>query len=616
MPKLTDEQIKKFKEAYGENIPTSKAEIKPEIPEESGKISPVESLIAGGVNIGGGAGENIVYPYVIKKIYKEKYNKNLSDEEAKSLAQNFYEKAQAENPMAYGTGVAAREVGVGKGLGAISKGLESVPALRYLAKTAIPGKDKAEKLSEAITYGGAGAASSALQGGNTSDIVESAGIGAALPTALQKIGSGVSKVAKGLPDFLRGTTRVLTGTSPQLGEFIKENPQIAKDVARQGAPSSEQLITNAIERTKPAFENMKFFMDAQEYKKEAVDHLLDAGYGYSPQRIIDKLNKQIADLPIASRKTEALRKILKSEIKFYEDAYRDNQGNIKDMDGIQINKAIRDFQETAKQAYKKGTGPAQDIQKIYSNIAAQVRDEVGKDVPAYNKYMKLSENAVNKGLFLKQKLGDVPENYNWLSASEEEMGKIPISPSKLETTIFNRPNQKVGLGMQRDATLRRMNELLPPGGQITPEDILRVQGKKLIENPKQPGTGSAPVLTGSIASLPIYHFAKSTLGLSPDVASGVAAAGGIAVGNILRTRGPEMASKGYRAIGNVEENIKNFSQSSKDLLDKTIGTKYQKILQDAASKGAKSFAATVFVLKSKDDDFRQLYNESNGIEEK
>lgn len=611
-----EERLQKIREIYGENIPTSKAEIKPEIPEESGKISPVESLIAGGVNVGGGAGENIVYPYVIKKIYKEKYNKDLSDEEAKSLAQNFYEKAQAENPMAYGTGVAAREVGVGKGLGAISKGLESVPALRYLAKTAIPGKDKAEKLSEAITYGGAGAASSALQGGNTSDIVESAGIGAALPTALQKIGSGVSKVAKGLPDFLRGTTRVLTGTSPQLGEFIKENPQIAKDVARQGAPSSEQLITNAIERTKPAFENMKFFMDAQEYKKEAVNHLLDAGYGYSPQRIIDKLNKQIADLPIASRKTEALRKILKSEIKFYEDAYRDNQGNIKDMDGIQINKAIRDFQETAKQAYKKGTGPAQDIQKIYSNIAAQVRDEVGKDVPAYNKYMKLSENAVNKGLFLKQKLGDVPENYNWLSASEEEMGKIPISPSKLETTIFNRPNQKVGLGMQRDATLRRMNELLPPGGQITPEDILRVQGKKLIENPKQPGTGSAPVLTGSIASLPIYHFAKSTLGLSPDVASGVAAAGGIAVGNILRTRGPEMAGKGYRAIGNVEENIKNFSQSSKDLLDKTIGTKYQKILQDAASKGAKSFAATVFVLKSKDDNFRQLYNESNGIEGK
>lgn len=607
-----EEKLKKIREIYGENTPQSKADIKPEIPEENMNVTPMGSLQAGGANIGGGLGENIIYPYIFKKIYKAKYNKDLSDEEAKSLAQNYYEKAQTENPGSYGLGVAAREIGTGEGLGLISGALKSVPGIRYLAKNFIPGSKKAENLSQALTYGGYGGLSSAAQGGDTTDIAESSLIGAAVPSVLRKTGNVISEKTKNIPDFLRGTTRILTGTNPQLGQFIKENPIISKEVAKQGAPTSEELITNAIERTKPTFENMKFFIDAQQYRNEAVNHLLDAGYSYSPQKIINKINEKIKDLPIATKETESLRKTLQGEIKFYENEFKDTHGNIVDLTPQAVDRAIYDFQQKAKNAYKKGA--SKKVEEIYRNLAAQIRDDVGKDVPGYDKYMKLSENSVNKGLFLKKKLGQVPEGYNWTSAAEEEIGKIPISPSKLESTIFNRPNTKIGLGMERDATLRRMNEILPPGAQITPEDILRVQGRKLIENPKQPGTGSAPVLTGALASLPIYHTAKS-FGMSPEIASTFATGGGLVVGNILRTRGPEMAGKGYRAIGAGEEFVKNNAQAIQNLMDRTINTKYQRILQDAASNGSKSFAATVFALKSSDDEFRKIYNEANGIKE-
>lgn len=596
MPKLTDEQIKKFKEAYGENVPTSKADIKPETELKTENVTPKESLIAGGTNIAGGFGENIVYPYLIKKIYKDTYNKDLSDEEAKTIAADYYQKAQSQNPGMYGLGVAAREIGTGMGLGKISK--------------ILPGK---EAIGEAITSGLYGAGSSAVQGGTPTDIAESSLIGAAIPSVFSKIASGVKSAVEKTPDVLRGTVRVLTGTNPDLGKFIKENPQIAKDVARQGAPESQELIQNTIERTKSNFENMKFFMDAKEYRNEAVNHLLDEGYSYSPQKIINKINEKIKDLPIATKETESLRKILQSEIKFYQNEFKDAQGNIVDLTPQAVDRAIYDFQQKAKQAYKKGA--SKKVEEFYRNLAAQIREDVGKDVPGYNKYMKLSENSVNKGLFLKEKLGQVPEGFNWTSAAEEEIGKIPISSSKLQTEIFNRPTTKIGLGMERDATLRRMNEILPQGNKITPEDILRVQGRKLIENPKQPGTGSAPVLTGALASLPIYHTAKS-FGMSPEIASTFATGGGLVVGNLLRTRGPEMAGKGYRAIGAGEELVKNNAQSLQNLLDMTIGTKYQKILQDAAARGMKSFGATVFALKTKDDEFRKIYNESNGIENK
>ena len=86
-------------------------------------------------------------------------------------------------------------------------------------------------------------------------------------------------------------------------------------------------------------------MDAKKYREEAVNHLLDEGYTYSPQKIINKINEKIKDIPMATPETEILKKKLVGRAKFYENQFRDQQGNFVDLDGVQIDKVIRDLQE-------------------------------------------------------------------------------------------------------------------------------------------------------------------------------------------------------------------------------------------------------------------------------
>lgn len=603
MPKLTDEQIKKFKEAYGENVPTSKADIKPETELKTENVTPIESLIAGGTNIAGGLGENIVYPYIIKKIYKNTYNKELTDEQAQQLAKNYYEKAQEQNPVSYGTGVGVRELGSGALLGGATKLAKTLPGISKIADAA-----NKERVAESLTSGLYGAGVQSIEGGDASDIATT-GLGFA---AMPEVFRGAGKLASKIPGFAKESVRVMTGTNPKLGEFIEQNPAIAQKITKQGAPTSEEIITNTIERVKPSFENMKFYMDANKYRREAVNHLKDEMYTYDPIKIANKIKDIKKDYPIGSPLTESTRQELNSLENFYKQSYftEDAFGNKlpRQMNAEEIDAAINSLEKMAKNSYKNPI--ASDAGNKIRALASDLRSEVGRDVPGFDKYMKMAEQSVNKGNFLKQELGEVPKDYNWQMASQEEIGKIPISPQKLQTQIFDRPNKKIGTQMQRDETLRKMNQILPPQGRITQEDLLRVQGRKLMENPTAPGSGSAPVLTGGAVTLPLYYTLKGS-GVSPDIASGVAAMGGLYAGNVLRTRGPEMATKGYMGIQKAEQNIKNFKQSSSDLIQRMIGTKYQKILQDAAAKGSKSFASTVFLLKTKDDNFRQMVNEIN-----
>ena len=85
-------------------------------------------------------------------------------------------------------------------------------------------------------------------------------------------------------------------------------------------------------------------------------------------------------------------------------------------------------------------------------------------------------------------------------------------------------------------------------------------------------------------------------------------------GQKIRQEGPGIATKGYMAIKKVEDASNKLKNASTNLINQFIGTKYQKILQDAAMKGSQSLASTIFMLKSSDSDFRQKYNEIQGLD--
>lgn len=601
MPELTKEEEQNFKKAFQQNakIPQSKADVqleKPEVKMSEENISPFQSLLLGGSNILS-AGESFVAPKVLQYLYKKQTGIDMSEEEAQNASRKLYEKSQEKNPIAYGTGVAAREIGLGSGISKAAQTLKNIPSI---ASTA-------QKYAEPALYGGANALKSAIEGGDSGDIAMSGLVGAGMSKAPEAIAALPQKAA----DTARSAARFFTGTTKPLADFIQKNPEIAKQITKKGYPSSQELIQEQISQKKPMIEQMRLFKDAELNKQEAINHLLEEGYQYDPLKLASKIEEKIKDIPISSKSSEAIKKELNSHVNFYKKTFQDEDGNIIPMDGKQISSAIKDFQDMASRAYKEGTSP--EITKIYRQIAADLRAEVGSDVPGFDKYMKQSERLVNRGKFIKKSVSEPGSGINWQTASEQEIAGSPVSESKLQSLLFDRSNKKVGMSMERDRNLQRLNTILPQGGKITPEDLLRVEGRKLMENPTNVGSGSAPILTGAPIGMLTSALAHSQ-GLDYLSSNALGTTVGVLAGQKIRQEGPAIATKAYMNIQRAEEGAKKFAQNSSNLVEKMIGTKYQKILVDALRNGAKSFASTVFTLKSTDPEFRQKYNEINGLD--
>lgn len=604
MPEISkEERLKKLDELenqYSKNtkVPQSKADVQLEKPEVAApeNVSPFASMILGGTNVLN-AGESFFAPKVLKYLYKKQYAMDMSDQEAENLSKQLYEKAQEKNPVTYGTAAVAREIGLGTGISKAAQGLKNIPAITTAAT----------KYAEPALYGGANALKSAIEGGDSGDIAMSGLIGAGMSKAPEAIAAIPQKVA----DTARSATRFFTGTTKPLSDFIQKNPNIAKEITKKGYPASEQLIREQISQKKPMIEQMRLFKDAELNKQEAVNHLLEEGYQYDPLQVAGKIQQKINGIVTSSKQSEAIKAELNSHANFYKNAFKDDNGNVIPMEGEQISNLIKDFQVLAKNAYKDGTSPK--ITKIYREIAAEIRDEVGKDVPGFDKFMSQAERQVNRGKFIKKSVSEPNPGMNWETASEQEIAGLPVSESKLQTLLFDRSNKKVGMSMERDRNLQRLNTILPQGAKVTPEDLLRVEGRKLMESPKDVGTGSAPMLTGAPGGMLISALAKSQ-GVDHFTANALGVAGGVYLGQQIRQEGPRHATNIYMNIQRAEEAAKKYAANSSNFVEKMIGTKYQKILADALKNGAKSFASTLFMLKSSDPEFRQQYNEANGLD--
>jgi hypothetical protein len=432
------------------------------------------------------------------------------------------------------------------------------------------------------------------------------------------IGAGMSKAPEAIAampkkaaDTARSAARFFTGTTKPLSDFIQKNPNISKEITKKGYPSSQELMQQQISQKKPMIEQMRLFKDAELNKQEAVNHLLEEGYQYDPLKVAAKLEQRIKDIPISSKSSEAIKSELKSHVKFYKNAFKDENENIIPMEGNQVSKLIKDFQDMATKSYKEGTSP--EITKIYREIAADLRKEVGADVPGFDKYMRESEKLVNRGKFIKKSVSEPGSGINWETASEQEIAGSPVSESKLQSLLFDRSNKKVGMSMERDRNLQRLNSILPQGGKVLPEDLLRVEGRKLMESPTNVGSGSAPILTGAPIGMLTSALAHNQ-GMDYLSSNALGTTVGVLAGQKIRQEGPALATSAYMNIQRAEEAAKKFASNSSNLVEKMIGTKYQKILGDALKNGAKSFASTVFTLKSTDPEFRQQYNEANGLD--
>lgn len=610
MPSLTKEQEDNFKKAYQKNaIPKSKTDVQVNeqlpysdmsIPEELSKPMSFVTGFSNTMDIG-----SSVLPKAIKYLYNKKTGLDMPEEQAKQMSEKIFNQAYEQNPVSYAAGRGLGEIGAGSGI--VGGAEKIVQGARNFPKIA----GVVEKIAEPGLFGATSGTTTALRGGDAEDIATNTLIGGLGSAAVPKIVEGITKFPSAVRDTAKGAVRFFTGTTKEIADFIDKNPQLAKQITQKGFPSSDELMKETIQQKKPILEQMKIFKDAEIMKKEAVNNLLEEGYSYDPLHVANLIDEKIKDIPISSKLSEKLKSELKSHVNFYKNAFKDDNGNIIPMDGTQVSKLINDFQTLAKQAYKEGNAP--EASKIYSNIAAQVRKEVGQDVPKFDEYMRKSEKLVNRGLFVKKKLAEPRQGINWESVDEQVLAGAPISEQKLQSILFDRKRGQIGTGMMRDRDLMRLNQVMPQGGRITPEDLLRVEGRKLIENPRNVGTGSAPILTGTPFGIAVSALAHSQ-GMDYLPASALGSAAGIFAGQKIRQEGPALATKGYMNIKKAEEASQKFKDASKNLVDKFIGTKYQKILQDAAMKGSKSFASTIMTLKTNDNEFRQQYNEMQGLD--
>jgi len=620
MPALTKEQEENFKKTFNErqkqtSIPQSKADVQLEekLPYSDMKtpnqFTKIESVLTGLTNTMG-LGETLT-PKAIQFLYNKKTGLNMPDEQARQMSSKIFDQAYEQNPMSYmagrGTGEVAAGTGVSAAAGGLTKAAKIVDYLDYFPKMA----GAVEKFAEPAIYGSIAGGSTALRGGNMEDVAESAVLGGALPAVVPKAAQMIKNAPGKIRDLAKGATRFFTGTTKDLANFIDTNPQIAKQITQKGFPEAEQLIKEKIAQTKPIIEQMRLFDDASKMKTEAINHLKEVDYMYDPIKLAQTIDSKIASIPVSSKASEATKAQLKSHSDFYKKMFTDEQGNVTQMDPQQIANAIKDFQLFAKNAYKKGNPP--EVQKAYREIATELRKEVGRDVPKFDEYMGKAEKLVNKGLYTKVKLAEKNQGINWQNVTEQEALGMPVDESKLQSMMFDRKRGMVGTGMKRDRELGRLNEILPQNARITPEDILRVEGRKLTQNPRTQTTGSAPILTGipfGIGASAIAH----NMGADYLTSSGIGSVASTLAGQALYRKGPEYATKGYMNIKKAEDAASSLKNASTNLVNKFIGTKYQKTLQDAAMKGAQSFASTIFMLKSSDSDFRQQYNEVQGLD--
>lgn len=610
MPALTKEQEENFKKAYQKSaIPQSKADVqvseKPpysdvNIPEEFSKPMSFFTGAGNTMDVGSSIG-----PRIIEYLYNKKTGLDMPKEQAKQMSEKIFNEAYEQNPVSYMAGRGLGEIGSGSGIvsGAekIVQGAQNFPKIAGVVK----------KIAEPGLFGATSGATTAMRGGDTEDIATNTLLGGLGSAVVPKIVEGITKFPGAVRDTAKSATRFFTGTSKEIGDFIDKNPQLAKQITQKGFPSSEELIKETIQQKKPILEQMTIFKDAEKMKNEAINHLLENDFKYDPLHVANLIDEKIKDTPIASKLTEKMKSELKGHVNFYKNAFKDEGGNIIPMDGIQTARMIKDFQTLADDAYKEGK--SKEITKIYRNIAAQIRQDAINEVPKFGEFMDKSERLVNKGLFIKKKIAEPKQGINWQNATEQEIIGAPISEQKLQSTIFDRKRGQVGTGMMRDRDLMRLNQVMPQGGRITPEDLLRVQGKKLMENPKTLSQGSAPMLTGAPFGMGVSALLHSQ-GMPYMPATALGTIFGTYAGQKIRQEGQSVATSAYMNIKKAEDATRKFKDTSKNLIDKFIGTKYQKLLQDAAMKGTKSFASTIMTLKTNDNDFRQQYNEMQGLD--
>lgn len=486
----------------------------------------------------------------------------------------------------------------------------SLPVVGNLARRALVMEKRSPAAFNAIRGGIAGTtgairADETIDGQPTLSFDETGPLaGAAVGAGITKIPSAARYAGEKLGQLGRGAVQLFTNTSPELGELINRRPDIYREVTSQGAPASGEIAQEGIRYIEQILgKDAKPFIKSNQFKKEA-EQLASVDI---PKKELLKELKDLRKDYITKEQSETKKQVNA----IYHEYRRYIKGN-KNRPEASASDAMTwkdDLQAKAEAltsgTYKSMPQATPEATKFAKAMSSRISDTIGSYNPGYNEKMAESSKYAGMGETIKKYLGNTndPRQYPF--------GEIPIDPQKTGNIFFS--GTKVpGIKYKRGEA----EEYLTSPDFMSPEQtskIRDVQNKYLMKKELEARTanGAKNVFSGTTLGLSSGYLVSRALDTDPVYTALTMAPLGLTLGSAVDKYGAPIAGKMYAGINkasNVGDEAINSAKFVRDSMKAQFPREY-KILADAASRGKKRYASTLFIMQQSNPEFNKYVNE-------
>jgi hypothetical protein len=548
-----------------------------------------------------------IYPHL--KAAVQSVQRGIPYAEALAETRVSQEANEQAFPKATLAGDAASLV-VPSGAGALLNRATRVPALSNMAGKIINAEKSYPTAANAVRGGmagltrGIGADQTVNNEPSLSFDPTMAMTGAGFSAGLSKLPGAIGYAKDKLGQTARGAIGVVTNTDRALGEMINAKPDIYRQVTQQGAPASPEIASEGIRYLEQIFgKDAKPFLMAKQFKDEAERLAVNP----IPKKDLLKGLKDLRKEYVTNKKSES-----KSQIDAIYNEYRRYFQSGRKGEPVVASDAstwVKDLQSKAKKmtsgTYGSMPTATPEATKFAKSAASNINKKIGQYNPGYEEPMSKASGYAARGEEIKKYLGNTndPKQYPF--------GEIPIDPQKTGNIFFSR-TKVPGIGEKR----RTAEDYLTSPRFMEPDQtskIKDIQDKYLMKKQLEARTanGARNILGGTTAGVGSAYIASRVFDTDPIYTAITMGTLGSMAGGVVDKYGAPIAGKMYSGLNKAGAMSDAVSQNSRAVSD---AIKYQfpaihKTLSDAASRGKKRYASTMYLLQQSNPEFNKFVND-------
>lgn len=510
---------------------------------------------------------------------------NKTYEQARNESRANFRAAEEANPNTFLAGDIAGSVlpalipgAAGVSIGRASLGLAGRAATGGIAKMAGQaalagaveglGRSEGERVSDLVK--------DTVVGGVTGGLV-----GGAVGKLGQKVSQGVDALPS--PQKLKESleTKVLggiTGLSDEGVDVLRKNPDALKRIEKLGEGTADDVATRVASEIQNFAERNPIKQRLNQKYESAMSVLDNSRATVDLTPVKEAIQERVAKFDVGGGRAFG------ENAQFAQDYLNDFSARLTQAfpDGvIDAPNAKRVINQLRQDIDKYGgwmnPNANSEIGTALKDIQKEIDSQLKTQIPEFRTLMKdVQKDTVLNERFTKQ---FITKNYG-------------VDESKIKNFIKNQVS-----GSPNPKNTKLLNQLSGAmaefGEQPLASTIEDLRLKKMIEGRSNQGSNLVNAAGAIGAGI------GGTLGGGLGAAGGAAIGGGI--GKRLETTGRKFASDYLARQANKQPMI----------LSKASGTKYGRILQDAAQRGTRNFAVAHYLLEQQDPEYRQMMQEEN-----